>query len=236
MDNNNYNNKNYTKGVAMKINFLGTGSKGNCAILNNGKSKIMIDCGLKFEDITLNESFGSFSNFECLLITHEHRDHSLSQNKFNNCITVMDTNKEQGKIYDFDFWRIMPFEVKHDVKCFGYLIKDKTTNKNILWATDFSNMPIIKNTHIDIACIECNYDNETIFDKNLNNEIINSHFENHNSLENLVSYLEKLENKPNTLVMLHKSNDNLNTQLALDKTKNLANNIFIAHKNLEVIL
>ena len=56
----------------MKINVLQTGSKGNCVILDNGKSKIMIDCGLKFEDIITHKAFGKFSDYEVCLITHYH--------------------------------------------------------------------------------------------------------------------------------------------------------------------
>lgn len=219
----------------MKINILSTGSKGNCSILDNGKSKIMVDCGLKFEDVTTHKAFGKFRDYEVCVETHKHIDHSKSTKEFSKYINIIDTNSTANKMYNFENWKIMPFEVKHNIKCYGYLIKDKVSNQNILWATDFCNMPFINGAKIDIACLECNYDEQTITDKIINNIEIRSNYKSHNSLENLASYLEQLPSKPRLLVMLHQSNDgNLNQQLAIESVSSLADRVLIAENNLEV--
>lgn len=220
----------------MKINILSTGSKGNCAILDNGKSKIMIDCGLKFEDITTHKAFGKFRDYEYVACTHNaHKDHSRSLKEFAKYINIIDINSIANKIYDYEHWKIMPFEVQHNVKCYGYLIKDKISGKNVLWATDFNNMPILNGVRIDIACLECNYDEQTIADKIINGIEIQSNYQTHNSLENLIQYLECMPNKPNLLLMLHKSNDgNLNKQSAIEGVSNLADRVLIAEKDMEI--
>lgn len=219
----------------MKINVLSTGSKGNCAILDNGKSKIMIDCGLKFEEITTHKAFGKFADYEQVIITHSHKDHSRSLKDFSKYIDFIDTDNKVNIVYDFVNWKIFPFEVQHNVKCYGYLIKDKVSNTNILWATDFNAIPIVDGVKIDIACLECNYDEETVTNKLISGYEICSHYEYHNSLENLVLYLEKLPSKPRMLIMLHKSNDgNLNQQYAIESISSLADRVLIAEKDLEV--
>lgn len=219
----------------MRINILSTGSKGNCAIIDNGQSKIMIDCGLKFEDIITHKAFGKFSDYEVCLETHKHIDHSKSTKEFAKFIDIIDTNNIANKSYDFEHWKVLPFEVQHNIKCYGYLIKDKISGKNILWATDFNNIPILNGVRIDIACLECNYDEETITKKIINCEDTYSHYEYHNSLENLVGYMEQLPRKLNMLVLLHKSNDsNLNEYLAIEKLNNFAERVLIAEKNMEI--
>ena len=219
----------------MKINILSTGSKGNCAILDNGKSKIMIDCGLKFEDITTHKAFGKFADYEQVLITHSHNDHAKSLKDFAKYIDYIDTNNIANIVYNFANWKVLPFEVQHNVKCYGYLIKDKISGKNVLWATDFNNMPILNGVRIDIACLECNYDEQTIADKIINGIEIQSNYQTHNSLENLIQYLECMPNKPNLSLMLHKSNDgNLNKQSAIENVSSLADRVLIAEKNMEI--
>lgn len=129
----------------------------------------------------------------------------------------------------------MPFEVQHSIKCYGYLVKDKLSNTNILWATDCSNLPVINGAKIDIACIECNYDEQTVTDKIINGVEIKSDYQSHNSLENLVQYLGQLPRKPRMLIMLHKSNEeNLNEDLAIESVSGIADRIIIARKDLEV--
>ena len=219
----------------MKINILSTGSLGNCSILDNGKSKIMIDCGLKFEDITTHKAFGKFSDYEQILISHAHKDHSKSLKDFAKYIDYIDTNNIANIVYNFANWKVLPFEVQHNVKCYGYLIKDKISGKNVLWATDFNNMPILNGVRIDIACLECNYDEQTVADKIINGIEIQSNYQTHNSLENLIQYLECMPNKPNLLLMLHKSNDgNLNKQSVVESVSSLADRVLIAEKDMEI--
>lgn len=219
----------------MRINILSTGSKGNCAILDNGKSKIMIDCGLRFADITTHKAFGKFSNYEQLLITHSHNDHAKSLKDFAKYIDYINTNNTANIVYNFANWKVLPFEVQHNIKCYGYLIKDKISGKNVLWATDFNNIPVLGGVKIDVACLECNYDEQTVADKIINGIEIQSNYQTHNSLENLIQYLECMPNKPNLLLMLHKSNDgNLNKQSAIESVSSLADRVLIAKKDMEV--
>ncbi len=57
----------------MKIVVLGTGSKGNCYIAKSNNNKfIILDCGIKFEEITSNNEFNSFKNCDFVFASHIH--------------------------------------------------------------------------------------------------------------------------------------------------------------------
>jgi len=62
----------------LRFTLLGSGSAGNCLVVNSGISTVLVDCGLSFQetkrrlltrDVSLNE-------IDAILVTHEHGDHS----------------------------------------------------------------------------------------------------------------------------------------------------------------
>ena len=59
---------------------LGSGSKGNCVILSDGKTSVMIDAGLSSRATVskLSEIGLRFEDLSGLLLTHEHADHIRS--------------------------------------------------------------------------------------------------------------------------------------------------------------
>lgn len=62
----------------MKLTVIGSGSKGNCYLLESGTGQIlMIECGVRFSEIQKAVSFKLSSIVGCVL-THEHKDHSKS--------------------------------------------------------------------------------------------------------------------------------------------------------------
>jgi phosphoribosyl 1,2-cyclic phosphodiesterase len=55
----------------MNIKFLASGSKGNCYIVNDGKSTLIIDAGIPFKKIQIGIGF-KMSTVDGVLISHEH--------------------------------------------------------------------------------------------------------------------------------------------------------------------
>lgn len=57
----------------MELITLSTGSQGNCYILKSNSGKFCIlDCGIKFKDITNNLHFSTFGNCDFAFCSHEH--------------------------------------------------------------------------------------------------------------------------------------------------------------------
>lgn len=127
---------------------------------------------------------------------------------------------------------MLPFQVAHNDLNYGVIIYDNYEKKKIVYATDFSAMPKIKN--VDHWIYEINYDNFTVNKMIENGYSDFSHLYHnlnfHNSLENAVDYFEKV-GKVKTLIACHLSNiggleDNIKKYM-----HKYAENVYIAKKN-----
>ena len=67
-------------GVGLQITHLGSGSRGNCTLLESDNYKVLIDCGfsLKQTEKRLSRIEIEPSSIDAILITHHHGDHSRS--------------------------------------------------------------------------------------------------------------------------------------------------------------
>ena len=171
----------------LTLEIYGSSSKGNCYVLDNGKNKIMLDCGVK----KLNEKT-DLNTINGVILTHLHSDHTkgvkdikdlYKGNYYGNketldILPIIDGFKapicENQKFYIGSF-AIVPFELEHDVKCFGYLIKDTISNTKILYITD-TGMINYSFKDIDYFLIESNCDeNDLTYDDYKEVRLYNTH-------------------------------------------------------------
>lgn len=188
------------------IKTIATGSTGNCYRITDGKTVLIIECGIPFKKI--RKAFGfKLSEVSACLITHEHKDHSKAVKEIMlagiPCYMSKGTAKslklsshrlkvvEPLKTFTVGTWKIMPFKTQHDAaEPVGFLLANQDKNK-LLFATDtyYLKYRFKGLTHI---VIECNYLKDLLqenIDKGnisatLRNRIIESHFE----LENLKEF------------------------------------------------
>ena len=129
----------------LKISVLGSGSKGNCTLIETENTKILIDCGFSARETTrrLQELGVAPSEINGILLTHEHKDHTLGLENFAskfdvpvfaNALTLNEYEHSGitkplnlNAIITQDFYfrelTIAPFEVSHDsIHCNGYSI------------------------------------------------------------------------------------------------------------------
>jgi phosphoribosyl 1,2-cyclic phosphodiesterase len=66
------------KGMSVEFQILGSSSKGNCALLQTGHSKVLVDVGFSAKRIgcLLEEIGESLDAIDAVFLTHEHSDHS----------------------------------------------------------------------------------------------------------------------------------------------------------------
>lgn len=219
----------------MLVRIINSGSDGNCTILKDSKeNELMLDCGLPYEIIA---SQCSLRKLNAVLGTHAHRDHLLSFDKFEKFgfETFSPKNIQDGKIIDLLNWKIMPMKLVHNVECFGFLIFNKIENKKIVYCTDTTYLPRVGNA--DLFILDCNYDEEIVFDKMAKGEEVNIGYRNHCSTQKIVEYIHELGFKPKNLVAYHVSNSQLQSIQKIQETLSpLVENLYIAKPNTEIIV
>lgn len=211
----------------IEIKPLASSSRGNCYLVTDGITPLLLECGIHFSDIQRKTYFQMSSIAGCL-VTHEHQDHGkaakiiakigidvyASQGTF-------DTLKLTGhryipvtalKRFNIGTWAILPFEAQHDAKeplCF--LLASQAGDK-LLFATDtfYIKYRFKGLTHI---MVEANYSADILRENvargfvpvEMKKRIVRSHF----SLENLKWFLRSNDLKSvQELWLIHLSDGN----------------------------
>lgn len=168
----------------MKITVIGSGSSGNCYLIDDGHSKIMLECGLPIKKIERGCDYHLSSVSGCL-VTHEHGDHIKSANDLMlRGVTVWMT-EGTAKAYHASAYRlklfqhtngdgyfsqqigsfcVLPFKTHHDAaEPVGFLLHSGDTNERLLYVTD---TPYIdyKIGRLDYAMVEANYSDDALED------------------------------------------------------------------------
>lgn len=217
----------------MKIKILGSGSKGNCVVVtDNTNNQILLDCGIPFMNILLEISI---LNVDLLLLSHEHKDHSLSYNNFKNLGIKRFSYENEKQVIETLNYKVMPIELRHNVKCYGYLIYSKQENKQIAYITDTTYIPKFKS--LDCLILDINYSNIVVDELSRKYEKINLGHKNHNSLENTQLYFSQNDIRIKNLIAYHLSNSGLQNENLIKKTLSCyVDKLYIAKKNLEIII
>lgn len=177
----------------MKITVLASGSGGNATYLETEKTKILIDCGISYRQLTkrLADHQLDLSGIDGIIVTHEHSDHikgiDVTLRKHNTfCYLTEKTHEgmyykakenislEQIKYitpyreFAINDITIFPLSISHDSNdAVGYVIKSK--DKKIVYITDVGYLPqsdheALKNANLYV--FESNYDVTKLFTSN----------------------------------------------------------------------
>lgn len=147
----------------MNFKILGTGSRGNCIIIND----VMVDCGLPFSKIK-NDLY----DINYLLITHTHGDHlklkTIAKIAERFPTITMIGNYEVYQAFNVDIianegfdvvtndYTFTPFKCIHDVYTYGYCWQ--YGEKDIIYATDTSTLEHAPQKKYDYFFLESNHD------------------------------------------------------------------------------
>jgi len=152
----------------MKIDIIGSGSSGNCIILDG---EVMIDAGVPYSKI------GNISGLHTVLLTHIHGDHFnpatirkitvnteakfLCGDFLTDDLTAIGVPKDRiskmkaEDIISRNVWLFCPVNLYHDVPNFGWRIMHN--GHKHFHATDTAHLEGITARNYDSATIECNH-------------------------------------------------------------------------------
>lgn len=168
------------------ICFLGSGSKGNAAVIRVGKKYFLLDAGLSYRRISqaLKDLQIATEFFEGIFLSHAHGDHiqglptllkHLPLPVYCTPGTYNELNKIEGgprsiiplrpgTEMEVGGLRVWPFAVPHDAPdTIGF--RFETEGKTLAVATDMGHVTpeaLEHLTNADILCLESNYDEEML--------------------------------------------------------------------------
>ena len=210
---------------SMIIKPISSSSKGNAYLIADGRTAILVECGLPFSELKKISNFEVPMNIHACLISHGHMDHSKAVKDLLNasvdCYMLKETAEAKGilehhrtKLFTFNqqfsvgSLIIMPLEMHHDIPCSGFLIYSNHTNEKLLFATDTymikHNIP-----GLDYIMIEANYDMNLISDDEKKNRTFKSHM----SIDTCIRYLKTIDlSKVKEIYLMHLSERNSNAE------------------------
>ena len=214
----------------MNIDALASSSAGNAYIVSDGKTKLLIECGIPFKELQKRSKFTLSKCLGCI-ISHEHFDHSKAWKDvawYMPVYMLNETAAELGALpyqykpvtflntFTVGTFDILPIPAKHDVPCAAYIIQSQITGERLLFATDYMYLEH-KIQQANYALIEVNYQQKYI-DEAVNNgsmdiaarrRIMRSHAE----LQTAINILQGLDNtKLKAVYIAHISDRNCNAE------------------------
>lgn len=139
------------------LTVVGTGSTGNCYILNCDGEKLILDAGVRFAEIKKALNW-SIKGVQGVVVTHTHLDHSYSENTIKLMgIPVFAPYHRSEKMGIYGNYRLYSFDVPHNgVKNYGFLILND--DWKMVYITDFEYCPYVFSHHRpNVLLVECNH-------------------------------------------------------------------------------
>ena len=223
----------------MELRIIGSSSHGNSYLLVSEQDTLILEAGVKFQDIKKALDF-DLSRVAGCIYSHAHKDHSKSVldvcNAGIDCYSSPDAidslkaaNHHLYPIHPLSRYKIgsftvLPVEMVHDVRCYGYVI-DHPESGRIFFVTD-TEMIKKKIPGMNQVLCEANYDMD-IVDRNIEagasifvrNRVIQSHM----SINTTCKFLEANDlSQVNNIVLLHLSDGNSHQEDFIRRVKAVA--------------
>jgi phosphoribosyl 1,2-cyclic phosphodiesterase len=213
----------------MDIDIFASGSSGNLYRVDDGRTQVLLECGITFARIQKALSF-KLSKIDGCLITHEHMDHAKAVKELllrgTDCYMSKGTAEalevtedprthivKAKETFLIGTWTVLPFDTQHDAaEPLGFLLDNGTDR--VLYATDTYYLKY-KFPGCTAMLIECNHSYKIIDENVVSNRLhpvlakrlMNSHF----SLENLKEFFKVNDiSKLREIHLIHLSDANSN--------------------------
>lgn len=208
----------------MNLKIISSGSVGNAYILEAKDAAILIECGVRFDEIKKAIDF-KVSKIDACLITHEHKDHCKSASSvFGNGIPIVasagtfDALKTPPELRTYQLkhaetitisnkWKIYALAAEHDAKePLSFIIESEEVGR-VLFITDSYifkyNIP-----KVDHLIIEANFDEKIVeeIQKSRPDYVNKRRFRSHMSFQTTLKTIERMDRSSlKNIVLIHLS-------------------------------
>ena len=205
----------------MKLKCLGSGSSGNCYLLECNNEILILDCGINIKDIKVGLNFDLSKIVGCV-VSHAHHDHDKSANELKNMgIKVwqpyFELDNQKRQVNYIGSFKVVSFDVPHDSEsCVGYTIICPNGDR-LIYATDFEYIKYSFNAmKINHLLIEANYQKEYVEDTADNRvHVLRGHAE----LQTTIGIVRDNVDSLKTVILCHLSRNNANPIEMVDEVK-----------------
>ena len=202
----------------MILKCLSTGSTANCYILKRDNGEMLIlDAGLPINEIKKGIGF-DVGNVKGAVITHSHKDHSLSAEKLKQFTPVwqpylIDKPRLHTHLGDFD---IQSFPLPHNgVENRGFIIR--VDGQTICYLTDLEYCGYsLTSQNIDTMIVECNYMTNFVSNDlpNLQHKVLG-----HCELETTIGILKDNLKSLKHVILIHMGQGTLVRDMAMERIR-----------------
>lgn len=218
----------------MLLKVLGSGSKGNCYILENQEEALILDAGIPFTEVKKALDF-QVKKIVGVVVTHTHADHKGYIRQYERLCPSYKPFEDFQKIVKFGDFTIRPFGLVHDVPCYGFYIEHPDIGK-MIYATDTEYIKY-RFDGLSAMLLEANYSDDLISNYAINRSHV---LEGHMSLKTALEFISVNDN-PNlqNVILCHLSDKNSNEEKFLEEAKKTIKygaDCYIAAKGLVVNL
>ena len=195
----------------MVLHVIGTGSSGNCYVLENREEALVIETGVPFLDVKRKLGF-NILKIVGVIQTHSHKDHCKYEKEYEaagiKVYKPYEMENPQQKTW-FGNFLVSSFPAVHNVPCVGYLIGHPDIGK-ILYATDTEYVKYRFNL-LTAMLIEANYSKDLIpADAPNRNHVMTGHME----LETTLGCIEANKNPAlRDVILCHLSDRNSDEEM-----------------------
>lgn len=230
------------------LKVLGSSSEGNSYVLECKDETLVIELGVKWNEILKTLNYDLKSLVGCLC-SHKHHDHSLSiPNAIKYAVDVYSCADVQtahpkvkvlskGVKTQIGGFKVQPIDMFHSVECYGFLIEHQECGR-IVFCTDTSKIPY-RFKNIQHFIVEANYDADIVLNCLLSNVLNSSQSENHMEIDDTIDFLKNNVNEnTNSITLVHLSNGNSNEKEFRERVRNELgfSNVYVADKDMTIDL
>lgn len=228
----------------MKLKVLGSGSSGNCYILESDTEALIIEAGVPLKEVKVALGF-NVRKIVGAIVSHSHGDHCkyIEQYKKSGIHAICfgkelpEYDAEKMKYYKVRMGQFVfkPFPLVHDVPCYGFYITHPKIG-SLVYASDTEYIKY-RFKNLDHILVEANYSDDLIDNEAVNREHV---LRGHMSLQTALDFISTNDNPAlKNVVLLHLSDNNADSAQFLQKTKETVKygvDCYIAEKGLEISL
>lgn len=204
----------------MKMKIISSGSVGNAYILESQNSALLIECGVKVDEIK-KAMYYDVLKIKGAIVSHAHLDHSkymhnvselgvplfASVDTFNHMKTPTELRygfMRNGQVKYLSDFKISSFDASHDISTLGFIIESE--REKIFFLTDsYKLIWNLSSWKFTCVMIEANYCEEIVKSKPesfINKRRLRSHM----SIQTAILTLEKMDlSQCKNIVLLHLS-------------------------------